>query len=137
MQALPCAVTQQSRCVSLQQQRQTGQQVNTQLIKSERPMDHCVQSSSSSQCHIKQEAERHRADGFPQLQQISHNLATDLYNVSDCSTVRDLPVPPRGCSLYYSQSLKPAEGFSTLCPEIFMAICQLGLDILFEVINLT
>lgn len=46
-------------------------------------MEQCVQSSSSSQCPVKQEAEPQRADGFPQLQQISHHLATDLYNVSD------------------------------------------------------
>lgn len=57
-----------------------------QLIKSERPMDQCIQDSSasmSSHCHVKQEGEQQRADGFPQLQQISHSLATDLYNVSN------------------------------------------------------
>lgn len=83
--------TVQALCVSpQQQQRPAGQQVNTQLIKSERAMDQCVQSSLSSQCHLKQEAEQQRADGFPQLQQISNNLATDLYNVSDRSPVGNI-----------------------------------------------
>nr|XP_046256885.1 CREB-regulated transcription coactivator 2 isoform X2 [Scatophagus argus] len=60
-----------------QQQRLMGQQANTQLIKNERAMDQCVQSS---QCHVKQESEQQRVEGLPQLQQISHSLATDLYN---------------------------------------------------------
>ncbi|XP_076592798.1 CREB-regulated transcription coactivator 2 isoform X3 [Chaetodon auriga] len=71
--------------------RPMGQQVNAQLIKNERPMDQCVQSSSSSQCHVKQEAELQRADGLPQLQQISHNLATDLYNDALFNSLLDDP----------------------------------------------
>ncbi|KAM9353661.1 CREB-regulated transcription coactivator 2 [Symphorus nematophorus] len=75
--------------------RPMGQQVNTantQLIKNERAMDQCVQSSSSSQCHVKQETEQQqRADGLPQLQQISHNLATDLYNDALFSSLLDDP----------------------------------------------
>lgn len=65
-----------------------GQQVNaanTQLIKNERAMDQCGVQSSSSQCHVKQ-------DGLPQLQQISHNLATDLYSVSHCNKSRQCPL---------------------------------------------
>ncbi|XP_078027431.1 CREB-regulated transcription coactivator 2 isoform X3 [Epinephelus lanceolatus] len=76
--------------------RSMGQQMNTansQLIKNERPMDHCVQSSS--QCHVKQEAEQQaeqqRAGGLPQLQQISHNLATDLYNDALFNSLLDDP----------------------------------------------
>ncbi|XP_068567676.1 CREB-regulated transcription coactivator 2 isoform X2 [Cebidichthys violaceus] len=78
------------------QQRPMEQQVNTvnsQLVKNERPTDQCVQSSS--QCHVKQEteqqAEQHRADGLPQLQQISHNLATDLYNDALFNSLLDDP----------------------------------------------
>uniref|UniRef100_UPI0037E7F4D3 CREB-regulated transcription coactivator 2 isoform X3 n=1 Tax=Semicossyphus pulcher TaxID=241346 RepID=UPI0037E7F4D3 len=78
--------------------RPMGQQmntVNTQLIKNERAMDQCVQNLSSSQCHVKQEAEQlaeqHRAGGLPQLQQISHNLATDLYNDALFNSLLDDP----------------------------------------------
>ncbi|XP_041648973.1 CREB-regulated transcription coactivator 2 isoform X4 [Cheilinus undulatus] len=78
--------------------RPMGQQLNTanaQLIKNERPMDQCVQSLSSSQCHVKQEAEQQaeqqRAGGLPQLQQISHNLATDLYNDALLNSLLDDP----------------------------------------------
>lgn len=55
--------------------------MNTQLIKSEQVMEHCVQSS---QCHVKQEPERQsqRVDGVSQLQQISHSPTADFYNVS-------------------------------------------------------
>ncbi|XP_029360403.1 CREB-regulated transcription coactivator 2 isoform X2 [Echeneis naucrates] len=70
------------------QQRQMAPHVNTTntpLLKSESTLDQCVQSSSSSQCQVKQEAEQQAEQqraggGFPQLQQISHNLTTDLYN---------------------------------------------------------
>ena len=97
----------------MQQQRSMGQQVNSaneqQLIKNERPMDQCVQSSTSSQCHVKQEAEQQ----LPQLQQISHNLATDLYNVSNSITAaltvaasQVLLAPPTGCGVYYSHNMK-------------------------------
>ncbi|XP_041798824.1 CREB-regulated transcription coactivator 2 isoform X2 [Chelmon rostratus] len=72
-------------------QRPMGQQVNAQLIKNERAMDQCVQSSSSSQGHVKQETEQQRADGLPQLQQISHNLATDLYNDALFNSLLDDP----------------------------------------------
>lgn len=68
------------------------QQANGQLIKHERLTDQCVQSPS--QCHIKQETEQqtaqNRAGGLQQLQQISHNLATDLYNVSDHKTTTNI-----------------------------------------------
>ncbi|XP_035862169.1 CREB-regulated transcription coactivator 2-like isoform X2 [Sander lucioperca] len=77
-----------------QQQRPMGQQANSQQIKNERLMDQCVQSSS--QHHAKQEAEQqteqHRAGGgLPQLQQISHNLATDLYNDALFNSLLDDP----------------------------------------------
>lgn len=86
-------------CVSPQQQQQQQRPAaQQQLIKSERPADQCVQTSSSSQCHVKQEVESQRGDNFPQLQQISHNLASDLYNVS--------VVPPCGCSLHYTHTMK-------------------------------
>lgn len=59
---------------------------NTSLIKNENVLDQCIQSSSSSQCQIKQEAEQQveqqRVGTLPQLQHISQNLSTDLYNVS-------------------------------------------------------
>ncbi|CAJ1061351.1 CREB-regulated transcription coactivator 2 isoform X2 [Xyrichtys novacula] len=78
-----------------QQQRLMGQQANTQLIKNERAMDPCIQSLSSSQCHVKQEAEQQaeqqRAGGLPQLQQISHNLATDFYNDALFNSLLDDP----------------------------------------------
>ncbi|KAG8010918.1 CREB-regulated transcription coactivator 2 [Nibea albiflora] len=56
-------------------------------------MDQCglQSSSSSSQCHVKQEVELQRADGLPQLQQISHNLATDLYNDALFNSLLDDP----------------------------------------------
>ncbi|XP_035529123.1 CREB-regulated transcription coactivator 2-like [Morone saxatilis] len=76
------------------QQRPMGQQVNTanaQLIKNERAMDQCVQSSSSSQCHVKQETEQQRAGSLPQLQQISHNLASEFYNDALLSSLLDDP----------------------------------------------
>ncbi|XP_074539458.1 CREB-regulated transcription coactivator 2 isoform X4 [Halichoeres trimaculatus] len=80
------------------QQRPMGQQLNTanaQLIKNERAMDQCVQSLSSSPCHVKQEAEQQleqqRPGGLPQLQQISHNLATDLYNDALFNSLLDDP----------------------------------------------
>lgn len=82
------------RVLPQQQQRPAAAQ---QLIKSERLADQCVQTSSS-QCHVKQEVESQRGDNFPQLQQISHNLASDLYNVS--------VVPPSGCSLRYNLTMK-------------------------------
>ncbi|XP_034408906.1 CREB-regulated transcription coactivator 2 isoform X2 [Cyclopterus lumpus] len=67
--------------------------VNSQLMKNERPTDQCVQSSS--RCHLKQETEQqveqHRAGGLPQLQQISHNLATDLYNDALFNSLLDDP----------------------------------------------
>ncbi|XP_026226221.1 CREB-regulated transcription coactivator 2 isoform X2 [Anabas testudineus] len=57
---------------------------NTSLIKNENVLDQCIQSSSSSQCQIKQEAEQQveqqRVGTLPQLQHISQNLSTDLYN---------------------------------------------------------
>ncbi|XP_032374843.1 alpha-protein kinase 1 isoform X2 [Etheostoma spectabile] len=75
------------------QQRPTGQQGNSQQMKNERPMDQSVQSSS--QHHAKQEAEQqteqHRAGGLHQLQQISHNLATDLYNDALFNSLLDDP----------------------------------------------
>lgn len=88
------------RCwrVSPQQQQQRPAAAQQQLIKSERPADQCVQTSSSLQCHVKQEVESQRGDNFPQLQQISHNLASDLYNVS--------VVPPSGCSLRYTHTVQ-------------------------------
>lgn len=72
---------------------------NTLLIKNEGGMDQCVQSSSSSLCQMKNEAELQAEQqrgggggggGLPQLQQISHNLATDLglYNVSGRSSAQ-------------------------------------------------
>nr|XP_029138307.1 CREB-regulated transcription coactivator 2-like isoform X2 [Labrus bergylta] len=74
--------------------RPMGQQVNTanaQLIKNERAMDQCVQSLSSSQCHVKQEAElqaeQQRGGGLPQLQQ----MATDLYNDALFNSLLDDP----------------------------------------------
>lgn len=66
-----------------------GNTANSQLIKNERPMDPCVQSSA--QCHVKQETEQHRAGGLPQLQQISHNLASDLYNDALFNSLLDDP----------------------------------------------
>lgn len=85
------------RCWRVFQQQQQRPAAAQQLIKSERPVDQCVQTSSS-QCHVKQEVELQRGDNFPQLQQISHNLASDLYNVS--------VVPPSGCSLRYTHTMK-------------------------------
>uniref|UniRef100_A0A3B4UL73 CREB regulated transcription coactivator 2 n=1 Tax=Seriola dumerili TaxID=41447 RepID=A0A3B4UL73_SERDU len=68
---------------------------NTSLIKNESALDQCVQSSSSSQCHVKHEAEQqveqHRVGGLPQLQQISHNPATDLYNDALFNSLLDDP----------------------------------------------
>lgn len=80
-----------------QQRQRPAAAQQQQLIKSERPADQCVQTSSS-QCHVKQEVESQRGDNFPQLQQISHNLASDIYNVS--------AVPPSGCSLRYTHTTK-------------------------------
>ncbi|KAM7421637.1 hypothetical protein PAMA_015678 [Pampus argenteus] len=80
--------------VCLQQQRSAGQPgSNAQLVKSESALEQCVQSSSSSQRHVKQEAEQQRAGGLPQLQQISHNLATDLglYNDALLNSLLDDP----------------------------------------------
>lgn len=94
----------------MQQQRPTASQVNSQLVKCERTMDQCIQSSQAFQCPVKQEAEQQqRVDCFPHLQQISHNLATDLYNVSDSQ----LTAPPSGHSLYYTvyTLLKYSSGF--------------------------
>uniref|UniRef100_A0AAQ4RT82 CREB regulated transcription coactivator 2 n=1 Tax=Gasterosteus aculeatus aculeatus TaxID=481459 RepID=A0AAQ4RT82_GASAC len=75
------------------QQRPMEQQANGQLIKHERLTDQCVQSPS--QCHIKQETEQqtaqNRAGGLQQLQQISHNLATDLYNDALFNSLLDDP----------------------------------------------
>ncbi|XP_037308739.2 CREB-regulated transcription coactivator 2 isoform X2 [Pungitius pungitius] len=75
------------------QQRPMEQQANAQLVKHERLTDQCVQSPS--QCHIKQEPEQHtaqnRAGGLQQLQQISHNLATDLYNDALFNSLLDDP----------------------------------------------
>lgn len=63
---------------------------NTVVIKSEGSMDQCVQSSSS-QRHVKQEAEQQRGGGLPQLQHISHSLATDLYNDALFNSLLDDP----------------------------------------------
>ncbi|XP_034092823.1 CREB-regulated transcription coactivator 2-like isoform X1 [Gymnodraco acuticeps] len=74
-----------------QQQRAMGQQMNSgnaQLIKNERPMDPCLQVS---QRHVKQEVEQQRAGGPPHLQQISHSLATDLYNDALFNSLLDDP----------------------------------------------
>ena len=60
---------------------------NVPPIKNEGALDQCIQSSSSSQCQVKREAELQRVGGLPQLQQISHNLATDLYSVSHLCSV--------------------------------------------------
>nr|XP_020473025.1 CREB-regulated transcription coactivator 2-like isoform X2 [Monopterus albus] len=64
---------------------------NTLLIKNESALDPCNQSSSSSECQVKQEAEQQRAGGLPQLQQISHNLAADLYNDALFNSLLDDP----------------------------------------------
>ncbi|KAM8870952.1 CREB-regulated transcription coactivator 2 isoform 6-T7 [Spinachia spinachia] len=73
--------------------RPMEQQTNAQLIKHERLPDQCVQSPS--QCHIKQENEQstahNRAGGLQQLQQISHNLASDLYNDALFNSLLDDP----------------------------------------------
>ncbi|XP_031735494.1 CREB-regulated transcription coactivator 2-like isoform X2 [Anarrhichthys ocellatus] len=109
------------------QQRPMEQQVNTvnsQLIKNERPTDQCVQSSS--QCHVKQEteqqAEQHQADGLPQLQQISHNLATDLYNDALFNSLLDDPYlslqftgrSTQQVTQLHSQHQLPTKGYDTL-----------------------
>ncbi|KAM9851678.1 CREB-regulated transcription coactivator 2 [Aulostomus maculatus] len=82
------------------QQRPVGQPLNTTntlLIKNESVMDPCIQSSASSHCHVKQESEQQteqqRGGGLPQLQQISHNLATDLglYNDALFNSLLDDP----------------------------------------------
>ncbi|XP_067367842.1 CREB-regulated transcription coactivator 2-like isoform X1 [Channa argus] len=69
------------------QQRPMGPQLNTtntMPIKNENVLDQCIQSSASSQCQIKreseQQAEQQRVSGLSQLQHISQNLTTDLYN---------------------------------------------------------
>uniref|UniRef100_A0A3P8TW36 CREB regulated transcription coactivator 2 n=1 Tax=Amphiprion percula TaxID=161767 RepID=A0A3P8TW36_AMPPE len=71
------------------QQRPMGQQMNTGIIKSESALDQCIQTSSL--CQVKQEAEQQRAGGLPQHQQISHNLATDLYNDALFNSLLDDP----------------------------------------------
>ncbi|XP_039974780.1 CREB-regulated transcription coactivator 2 isoform X1 [Xiphias gladius] len=80
------------------QQKPMGLHVNTtntSLIKNESALDQCIQSSSSSQCQVKQEAEQQaeqqRVGGLPQLQQISHNLATDLYSDALFNSLLDDP----------------------------------------------
>ncbi|XP_071324788.1 CREB-regulated transcription coactivator 2 isoform X2 [Trachinotus anak] len=80
------------------QQRPMGQHMNatsTSLIKNESALDQCIQSSSSSQCQVKQEAEQQveqqRVGGLQQLQQISHNLATDFYNDALFNSLLDDP----------------------------------------------
>ncbi|XP_026172457.1 CREB-regulated transcription coactivator 2 isoform X2 [Mastacembelus armatus] len=80
------------------QQRSMGPQVNTTnalLIKNEGALNPCIQSSSSSQCQVKHEAEhqveQNSVGGLPQLQQISHNFATDLYNDALFNSLLDDP----------------------------------------------
>ncbi|XP_029694089.1 CREB-regulated transcription coactivator 2 isoform X2 [Takifugu rubripes] len=70
--------------------RAAAPQVNTPLIKSEQVMEQCVQSS---QCHVKQEPERHsqRVDGVSQLQQISHSPTADFYNDALFNSLLDDP----------------------------------------------
>ncbi|XP_030013686.1 CREB-regulated transcription coactivator 2 isoform X2 [Sphaeramia orbicularis] len=99
--------------------RPMGPQVNTAnspLIKSEGSLDQCGQSpssssSSSSQCQVKQEveqqAEQQRVRTLPQLQQISHNLATDLglYNDALFNSLLDDP--------YLNVQLKSNQQFTT------------------------
>ncbi|XP_068179371.1 CREB-regulated transcription coactivator 2-like isoform X2 [Antennarius striatus] len=68
-----------------------GQQAGAPLIKNERTMDRCLQSPPSSQGHIKQETEQQTADGPPQLQPISHSLASDLYADALFSSLLDDP----------------------------------------------
>ncbi|XP_040899596.1 CREB-regulated transcription coactivator 2 isoform X2 [Toxotes jaculatrix] len=78
-------------------QRPMGTHANTtnaSPIKNERALDQCTQSSSSSQCQVKQEADQQAEQqrvGLPQLQQISHNLATDLYNDALFNSLLDEP----------------------------------------------
>ncbi|XP_068613278.1 CREB-regulated transcription coactivator 2, partial [Brachionichthys hirsutus] len=60
-------------------------------IKSERTTDRFLQSSAPSQCRVKQELEQQLADGLPQLQQISHELASDLYNDALLTSLLDDP----------------------------------------------
>lgn len=61
-------------------------QSNTEAEK-ERPAE-----QSASRCRLQQEAnEQPRAGGLPQLQQTSHNLATDLYNDALFTSLLDDP----------------------------------------------
>ncbi|XP_028280861.1 CREB-regulated transcription coactivator 2 isoform X2 [Parambassis ranga] len=76
-------------------QRQMAPQMNASNthIKTETPLDQCVQTSSV--CQVKQEAEQQaeqqRAGGLPQHQHISQNLATDFYNDALFSSLLDDP----------------------------------------------
>uniref|UniRef100_A0AAV2MFS6 Uncharacterized protein n=1 Tax=Knipowitschia caucasica TaxID=637954 RepID=A0AAV2MFS6_KNICA len=60
------------------------------LIKSEMCLDQCG-SSTSCPNQLKQEAESDQRRTLPQLQQISHNLATDLYNDALFNSLLDDP----------------------------------------------
>ncbi|XP_056300480.1 CREB-regulated transcription coactivator 2-like [Pseudoliparis swirei] len=66
--------------------QQMEPQSNTEAEK-ERPAE-----QSASRCRLQQEAnEQPRAGGLPQLQQTSHNLATDLYNDALFTSLLDDP----------------------------------------------
>ncbi|AWP15854.1 putative CREB-regulated transcription coactivator 2-like [Scophthalmus maximus] len=76
-----------------QQLHRLQQQLHLQNLRNQHMQQHfgtCVQSSSS-QRHVKQEAEQQRGGGLPQLQHISHSLATDLYNDALFNSLLDDP----------------------------------------------
>ncbi|XP_054636940.1 CREB-regulated transcription coactivator 2 isoform X2 [Dunckerocampus dactyliophorus] len=61
-------------------QRPGSSQANTPLVKNKSALDQYLHGSLTSQCQVKQEAELQRSGNLPQLQQMSHNLSSDLYN---------------------------------------------------------
>lgn len=73
------------------QQRPMGPQTSAAPpVKSEGVPEQCVQTSSSSLCHAKQEAEQQRAGGFHQHQQHA-GLPADIYNDALLSSLLDDP----------------------------------------------
>ncbi|XP_061838936.1 CREB-regulated transcription coactivator 2 isoform X2 [Nerophis lumbriciformis] len=61
-------------------QRQGSSQANQLIPKNKSALDQYLHSSLTSQCQGKQEAELQRSGNLPQLQQMSHNLSSELYN---------------------------------------------------------
>ncbi|XP_072316726.1 CREB-regulated transcription coactivator 2-like isoform X2 [Eucyclogobius newberryi] len=82
----------QQQHYATQQRAMSLNTLSSPLIKSESPLDHCS-SSTSCPSQLKQEVESDQRRTLPQLQQISHNLATDLglYNDALFNSLLDDP----------------------------------------------